>query len=551
MVRQRSGLLGLAALLLTLAACSGGGGDGSGTASTTAAPASASSDSVAVGTVTGFGSVIIDGVRFDDSAATIEIEREPGAIPVPVTPRQLRIGQRALVEFFGDETNARARAIRVDSEIVGVVDSVDAAGGKLVVAGQEVRINTNTAAGPVTTFEGYASLADVKAGDRVEIHGLPKADAGKLYIQATRIERASEPASFVRVTGTIKNLAATTFELGALKVSYSGTTRLIPSTAKLANDMRVVVWSDTPAVAGTLTAKSIRVKGALPAAGSAWISGAISDCTGACAASFKVNGLAVDATKARFPNGSAATLANGVFVRVRGDLDAATGKIVATQVVFRGQDDLELEVRGTISGYTAGANGTATFTVRAIPVQINAQTKLDGCPATLADGLAVKVEGKVAANVFAASEVKCLPSLDAIAVEIRGTIGAVDAAAKTFRLVTLPNLPIAYDATTKLVDGTAAQIVVGAFVEVEGTVKSGTLAATEIEFKPAPSAGERPIKGMVFEFNAQTGTFKIGALTFAVGSAALPAGFADGARVEVHFTSANGVNTATRIKLLR
>jgi hypothetical protein len=552
-------MLRLGAAFLTaasLAACNSGG-DGGGSASSAGPTSSSGGTSVAAassgtasGTVTGFGSVIVDGTRFDDTDATVEIEHEPGA-PLRIQTRDLRIGQQATVEFSGDEANAKARSIKAESEIVGSVDSVDAAGGKLVVSGQDVRTNTNAANGPVTVFDGYQTLADVRPGDRVEVHGLPKVDAAtaKIYVQATRIERKTESAPFVRVAGTIKNLAGKTFELGALKVTYADTTRIIPANAQLANDMRVVVWSDMPVNAGTLTAKAIRVKGRMPP-GSAWVSGAVTDCVAMCAANFKVNGFAIDASKAKFAGGTAATLANGVFVRIRGDLDDATGKIVATQVVFRGNDDLELELRGTISGYTAGNNGTANFTVRGVPVQINAQTKLDGCPATLADGLAVKIEGKIAGNVIAASEVKCLPSLEALRVEVRGPISKVDGAAKTFQLASLPNVTISYDpATTKFDGGTAAQLVVGAFVEVEGTVKAGTLAATEIEFKPTPSAGERSIKGMVFEYNAQTGQFKIGALTILVGSAALPAGFADGVRAEVHYTSANGVNTATRIKL--
>ncbi|MFN0304068.1 MAG: DUF5666 domain-containing protein [Burkholderiales bacterium] len=544
--------------LALLVSCGGGSDGGSSTSSGSPTGTTGGTRiddggaTVAVGTVTGFGSVIVDGVRFNDSAATVEVETEPGA-PVSIRSRDLKIGQTATVTFTGNESNANAQSIRIEGEIVGSVDSVDAAGGKLVVSGQDVRTNVDATKGRVTVFDGFQSLADVKVGDRIEVHGTPQVDAvtKAIFVQATRIELKADAKPFVRLTGTIAGLAANTFELGAMKISFAGTTRIIPANVTLANGQRVAVWSDMPANANTLTAKVIRVKGEMKAGG-VRIGGPITDCAAACIASFKVNGLSIDASAAKFDNGTAATLVNGVYVRIRGVLDAATGKVIASKVEFRGQDELELDVRGTISGFTAGANGTAAFSVRGVPVQTNAQTKTSGCASALADGVPVKVEGTVAGNVMLATEVKCLPSLDSLKVEVRGAISVADAAAKTFKLASMPDLTIAFDpATTKFDDGTAAQLVVGAFVEVEGAVANGKLTATEIEFKRAPGANERSIKGLVFMFNATAGTFKVGALTITVGSAALPAGFADGVRVEVDFTTANGVNTATSIKLAK
>ncbi len=505
---------------------------------------------VAVGTVNGFGSVIVDGTRFDDTGATVEVEQEPGA-PKTIALRDLRLGQSVTVEFDGNENSPLARTIRVEGELVGAVDSVDAAGKKLVVAGQDVRINTDAAAGPVTAFDGYQSLADVKAGDRVEVHGLPKLDAtaNKLYVQATRIERKADNIQFVRVTGTIANLAATTFDLGGLKVTYAATTKLIPANAQLANGQRVVVWSDTAVAGNALTAKAIRVRGEIRA-DKAWVGGPVTDCVAACAAKFKVNGIEVDASAAKFSNGDAADLANGVFVRVRGTFDPATAKVKASQVVFRDDNDMQLELWGLLSGFKAGNDGTATFTLRGVTVKTNAQTKVDKCPAAPVDGTPVKVEGKIDGNVLAATEVKCLLLFANMRGEVRGTITTVDAAAKKFTLSSLPNVTVTYDpATTKFEDGTAAQLVVGAVVEVEGAVKDGVLAATEIEFKGSMIAGERTIKGIVFGYDAQAGVFKVGPFTFQVGSAALPAGFANGVQVEVRYMSANGANTVTQVKL--
>ena len=54
--------------LLILSACGGGGGDAGSTTPTDSARASAQAST---GTVTGFGSVIVDGTEIDDSSATV------------------------------------------------------------------------------------------------------------------------------------------------------------------------------------------------------------------------------------------------------------------------------------------------------------------------------------------------------------------------------------------------------------------------------------------------------------------------------------------------
>jgi Domain of unknown function (DUF5666) len=550
MINRTVSKLVMIGALAVLASCGGGAGGGGISSGSNGTTSSVPPTAVAIGTVNGFGSVIVDGVRFDDSAATIHVEIEPGVL-VPLRSRDLRLGQTATVAFSGDEANALAHSIRIAAEIVGSVEKIDA--GKLVVSGQDVRTNADSTIGPVTVFDGYLGLADIKVGDRVEVHGTPQVDAvtKAIFVQATRIERRVDPIPFVRITGTIANLVGNTFDLGTMKVSFAGTTLIVPANLALANGQRVVVWTNTPVNGNTLTAKAIRINGSVSAnAGSVRIAGPVTDCTAPCAASFKVNGLSIDASAARFDEGTAAQLGDGVFARIRGAQDATTGKVLASTVEFRARNELELDVRGTILGYVPGGSGAATFTVRGVPVEINGQTKITGCTSVLAEGIAVKVEGRVAGNIMLASQVRCLASLNSLRAEVRGLVNSFDLIAMTFQLDSMPGLTIIYNPTTTKFDGgTPARLVLGAFVEVEGTVTNGKLAATEIEFKRAPGARERSIKGVVAGFDAVTRTFKLGSLTIAVESAGLiPLWFADGLRVEVDFITLSGVNSAVSIE---
>jgi hypothetical protein len=203
-----------AALLLALSAAlfsaCGGGGDAASDAF-----ASESATSYAAGPISGLGSVIVNGVRYDDSAATVLDDEDASR-----SREVLKLGM--MVEIDASQMNhaaalGKALRIRFGSEIVGPVDSVDAAAGTLVVLGQTVEIK------PVTVFDDNLSggLAALTAGTVLEVHGLFDAATGR-YV-ATRLE-AKPGATFYKLRGMIANLdtAAQTFTLGGEVINYAG-----------------------------------------------------------------------------------------------------------------------------------------------------------------------------------------------------------------------------------------------------------------------------------------------------------------------------------------
>ncbi|MFZ4761036.1 MAG: DUF5666 domain-containing protein, partial [Burkholderiaceae bacterium] len=168
---------------VTLAACGGGGDTGSTTPSTTpstTAPASASSTGalIATGTITGFGSVIVDGVKYDDSAATVKVEDDASS-PRSVTLSELKLGMQ--VEVKADDSG-KAGTVTISSEVYGRITALRADG--FVVAGQTVKVSTDTAT--PTVFEGVSGLSGLALNDFVEVHGKRDADGA---IVASRIER--------------------------------------------------------------------------------------------------------------------------------------------------------------------------------------------------------------------------------------------------------------------------------------------------------------------------------------------------------------------------
>jgi hypothetical protein len=365
----------LTGLMLVLAACGGGvetGGTGAG--------------AYVQGPVSGFGSVIVAGVRFDDSAARIE---DPDNT---VRNRDdLRLGMLIEVESGPIEDDgsggrvATATRVRLASELLGPVTSIDLANSRLTVLGQAVRL---TAA---TVVDGVAgSAAPLQVGDVVEVYGFFAQQDG--YI-ATRLERRNNAPAGYRVRGLVRDLdtLAKTLRIGLQGFDLAATG--VP--AGLANDQFVRLALQTAPAGGRWQVSRISVE--TRGAGDrdeAEVEGLISAFTSAT--QFSVNGVRVDATGATFIDGSAG-LREGVRVRVRGRSQA--GMLLAASVDIRSDADAfgdGVDIRDAIGTVDAVAQ---TFTLRGITVFYGNAPRFDnGTAADLAPPRRVRVRGTVSTD---------------------------------------------------------------------------------------------------------------------------------------------------------
>ncbi len=150
-------LFALACIALLLS-CGGGGldvvinGGGVGTGGT----------GIVAGTITGLGSVIVDGVRYDDSQAVLE--RRPDLLhSEALTLADLQVGQYVVLEL--DDAGNPTR-VRVEPQLVGPAADVNAAAGQFTVWGQAVAVNTDPGRGTDHgVVSGCQSLAG-RAGER-------------------------------------------------------------------------------------------------------------------------------------------------------------------------------------------------------------------------------------------------------------------------------------------------------------------------------------------------------------------------------------------------
>lgn len=399
---RRAAVLAFGACLLAAACGGGGGGGGFG-----GLPGSGGTG-FASGPISGLGSIIVNGVRYDDRTATLvddegrQVPRGSGA------DDPLQVG--VVVDVTGPidpaTLSGRAESLSFHSELRGRVDAVNAATGQLTVLGRTVKLKTTT------VYTGLTGLADLAVDQVVEVYGLSD-DSGALV--ATRVEReALSVAAFggdFRLRGTVSQLAGNrptqSLTVGGLPMVTDGGSEV---DASLSLGARVSVRFDKTPVGGVYRVRVLRVKslGFLsPTLQRAEVEGFITRFTSL--GSFEVNGYPVrTGTATVFEDGTAGVVL-GARVEVQGSVSA--GVMDAAKVEIKKRDDNDednddeqddggsdgrdapFEFDGTAGTVTPVDAQNGRFTVRGELIRYDAGTRFADnlTPGTLA-GVRVEVD---------------------------------------------------------------------------------------------------------------------------------------------------------------
>lgn len=349
-----------------LAACGGGVGTGG-------------TGAFASGPVTGFGSIIVNDVFFDDTFARIEDDEGFGR-----DRAELRLG--TVVDVDSDAVRndaATASRVRIVSERIGRVDAV--AAGLLTVNGLPVRVNARTA------FDD-ALAGGVAVGQLLEVFGHATGAPGEVL--ATRVEMRNAAPSF-KFRAAISGLdaATRTFRIGGQTFVYPP---LAPGRNELAEGAFLRVWVD-PArdLQGRWVVLSIaRGQTLPPEATDIKANGVITAFSSN--ASFQVGPWTINAAGAAITNGP---LAAGLRVKVDGRLAAGVLVASAVRVLGQGLGDDELQMRGVIAAVDATAR-TFEFNGRRDRVSFarNDIVFENGSAASLTVGRRVRASGRLSAD---------------------------------------------------------------------------------------------------------------------------------------------------------
>lgn len=366
-----------AAAALALAAAIAGCGGGVGVGGT---------GGYASGPITGFGSIFVNGIEFGDDAARVEDDGGGAS-----TRTALRLGMLVEVDsgpIGGSSTapTASATRIRFASEIVGPVDSVDVPGNTLAVFGQAVAVTATTVFDDTLT----GGLAGVAVGAHVEVYGFY--DAVNARIVATRIEPKTVAPLVFKLRGPVASLdaAARTFTIGTLTFDYTGVT----PPAGLANGSIVRIGVATTPLAGRWRVLSFGpgVR-ALPDLDDVHLRGTITARTSS--RQFSVNGQAVDASNATFPDGEAGIVL-GARVEVEGSASGGVLRARQVEIDDDGGPQGGFELRGNIESFFPALQ---TFVLRGVTVFYGDNVEYqDGTAADLRVGASVEARGVLSAD---------------------------------------------------------------------------------------------------------------------------------------------------------
>ena len=329
-------------LSASIIACSGGGGQLAGIGG---------SGYISTGTVTGFGSVLVNGHKFEiESTTVIEVEDNENA-----TQAELSVGM--VVQVFGSITGVNPTATRIhysddlEGPITFISENADATAKTFSVLGNNVVLHTAD-----TIYNGGASYSTLADGDILEVSGFYD---NANVLQASYVELKS-PSSSVEIAGEISGLPGSTFIVNGVNIDPSSAI-LSNLPDALVNGLVVEVKGTYNSTTNTITANEIEGNDdvLIDDGSTVSIEGYISNYVDN--ANFKINNQLIDATTATLIP-AAMVLEDGIKVDAEGVID--NGVLVATEVETRNGND---EVTAVVNGVDTVNNRITVSVVASQP----------------------------------------------------------------------------------------------------------------------------------------------------------------------------------------
>jgi cytoskeletal protein CcmA (bactofilin family) len=394
-------LLGAVGVVGLLSACSGGGSDGT---TPVAAPAT---PTVSSGTITAFGSVYINGTKYeiDDSTST----SVDGSDPVKgdkAAKSILRKGMVVKVSGTASGSSRMASTITHTDTLEGPIQTkvqVDANNGTLTILGQTVVVDDTTKFDDTIPPTTLTSLA---VGNVVEVSGFVKSDG---TIAASFIERKAGAPTDCSLGCEIKgivtghNHATTTFQIGGLTVDYETADIKDMPVPRGSNWVNLFVEVKGTGLAGaTLFATKVEPEGfQAPDGNEVELEGFVTSVSGA--GQFTLGTTQVQAANAVYLGGTIDEVAVGQKLEVEGTISGNV--ITASKVKFQDAVRLEGDVVSIPTANTLMLDGLPDITVSVVTGQTELKNVANLAGITVGNN--VRIRGRQGAgNTVIATEVE-------------------------------------------------------------------------------------------------------------------------------------------------
>ena len=340
---------------LVVASCGGGGEQVAGIDSRGNPTPSASI--FAKGSISGFGSVIVNGVTYDTNSATFTIDGSPG------TQANLAVGDVVIIQATASGGGTPvASSVTFDDAVEGPISAIDLGAETLTVLGQLVRIDS------ATSFDDSIiprSLDGLSVNNVVEVSGFFLADGS---ISATRIE-LKPLGGELELTGIVSNAGVDTFEINGFVVNFGGALIEDFPNGTPENGQRVEAKGDQ-LVGGDLIATRVQFKGGEfgDDGDEVEVEGFITVFNSA--ADLEVEGIRIT-TNAQtvYENGASTDLAENRKIEVEGSINAS-GTLVAESIEFKTSGALRVEA--LVEDIQA-----SQFTILGIDIRVDESTRYE------------------------------------------------------------------------------------------------------------------------------------------------------------------------------
>ena len=352
-------------LLATTVALTGCGG-GSGTV-TGSLPGTGGTGIGVQGTISGFGSVIVNSTRFDDTAASVYLDG------VKLASADLRVGMVASIEGTVDSAGTSGSASRIDvwSIAKGLLRLADISGSNFSMVG--MTFTTDVA----TSFEGMTNLAAIASDTPIAVWGVQTSDNARAW-KATRVKVLTATPATVVSTGLF---VARTQTLNGMHLSGSAVSgfadlQLLRVEGAFDNATNMLAVSKATAL---VAAQGMASYGLVE------LEGAVTAYTSATR--FSVGAISVDSSKALVV-GASQTVSSNSSVEVIGSMQ--NGVLIASKVEIKGGDAaVQIDITGVVESFA----GVDAFEVRGQRCDASKASVLTGSLSNLRKGTKVRVIG--------------------------------------------------------------------------------------------------------------------------------------------------------------
>jgi hypothetical protein len=288
------------------------------------------------GEIEGFGSIVVNGVHYDESAANIIVEGVPGQ-----SRAALKLGMIVQIDGILDyELNTGvADVVRVDRILFGQVESINASAAEVKILQQRVAISVTT------RFDGALGLGELTTGDWIAVHGLE--DPGRKSVVATLIERVAAPSDGgSSIRGTVQKLQQGKLRIGKLDILVANTDAQDGDFVSVKGDYLggSLVATEAVVTQEVETHENVGTE----------LQGYVSDFRSI--SEFTIAGVVIDASSASFYGGRASDLHQNVRVTVEGPI--RNGVLIAEEVEFPSatSSSASIELEGVITSFSSLAD---------------------------------------------------------------------------------------------------------------------------------------------------------------------------------------------------